>query len=56
MLEKILKFSHCELSAVCLQFQTGPVDVLSPTVMSPTRIAPAAKAHRPRATTESGPR
>lgn len=35
---------------------SGPVDVLSPSVVSPSRIAPTAKAHRPRATTESGPR
>ena len=37
--------------------QTGPVDVLSPQQTSPTRIGPPARAaHRPRATTESGPR
>jgi len=35
---------------------TGPVDVLSPQQTSPTRIGPPARAHRPRATTESGPR
>jgi len=39
---------------------TGPVDVLSPNQTTPSRIAPAAppanRAHRPRATTESGPR